>query len=278
MIAIVTDSTCDIPDDLAHEGGLFVVPALVHLGQAALRDGVELTRETFYEQLPGLPSIPTTSAPSPAAFLEAYEQALRRARQVVSIHCASQLSSIFNSARLAAAQIASDRIHVIDSGQVSMGLGLAVMEALETARRSEPVEGVIHSVTSTLSRVRLFALLDTLEYLAKSGRVNLVQLGLSSLLSIKPIVELKDGIISSVARVRTWSRASSALAERLRQLGPVERLAVMHSNCIERANEFIDRVRDVLPAARPTLITNATTVIGAHVGPGSIGFAAVTGR
>lgn len=123
MIAIVTDSTCDIPDDLVCEGGLFVVPALVHLGQVALRDGVELTRETFYEQLPGLPSIPTTSAPNPAAFLEAYEQALHQAHQVVSIHCASQLSSIFNSARLAAAQIASDRIHLIEPRASQYGAG-----------------------------------------------------------------------------------------------------------------------------------------------------------
>ncbi len=278
MIAIVTDSTCDLPGEVVEASRLSIVPAVLQIDGESLRDGIELARDAFYRRLPTLPSLPQTAAPSPAAFAEAYERALQTASRVVSIHTASRLSGIFNAARLAAGQVAPGRIHLIDTGQLSMGLGWPVLAAEQAARAGEPVEAVIHCVHDTLARVRVFATMNTVEYLSKSGRVNMVQAGLSSLLSIKPIVELHDGVVSSVARVRTWSRAVGALAARIRELAPLERLAVMHADALESAHGLLEQVRDVLPDPASVLVTNATTVIGTHVGPGPIGFAAVTRR
>lgn len=275
MVAIVTDSIADIPQELADVKGLYIVPALINVGQQALRDGVDLRREAFYDLLPDLPDIPTTSAPSPAAFIEVYEHALQHASHVVTVHAASRLSGIFNAARLAAQQVAPDRIHLVDSGQVSMGLGWSALAGWEAARRGETVEGVVRSMHDVLARLKVYALLDTLEYLAKSGRVNLLQLGLTSILSIKPIVELHDGVITPLLRVRTWSRAMDALTNHVKERAPLARLAVMHANCVERANELVDRLTDVLPPAADVIVTNVTTVIGTHVGPGAVGVAAV---
>lgn len=276
MISIVTDSTCDIPGEALNRDNLYVVPALITVGEQTVLDGVELSRQRFYELLPQLPQLPTTSAPSPAAFLSAYENALQSADHVVSIHAASQLSGIYNSARLAAQEIAPDRIHLIDSGQLSMGLGWAVMEALDAINLKEPLEGVIASIRSVLNRVNVFALLNTVEFLGKSGRINMIQAGLTNLLSIKPIVELREGIVTSVARVRTWSRAVNTLSEKVKQLAPIEKLAIMHSNRVEGAQDLLDRVKSVLPNPNLAVITDVTTVIGTHVGPGAIGIAAIS--
>ncbi len=277
MIAIVTDSSCDIPQEHRQGPDLTVVPALLTVGEQTLRDGVDITREAFYNLLPGLPTIPTTSAPSPAAFVEAYESALKHADHVVAVITASKLSGLFNAARLAAEEVSPARVHLIDSGQTSMGLGWGALAGLEAARRGEPVQGVIHSVRDTLGRVRVYALLNTVEYLARSGRVSLVQMGLSNLLGIKPIIELRHGIVSSLARVRTWSRAIEVLARHTRALAPLERLAVMHSNCTECAADLLGRIEAILPPGG-AVTTSATTVIGTHVGPGAVGIAAVTGR
>jgi DegV family protein with EDD domain len=149
------------------------------------------------------------------------------------------------------------------------------MAAIEAARNRANVEGVLESVRSTLRRVRLYAILNTVQFLAKSGRVSVVELGLSTLLQIKPMVELREGVISSLGRIRTWSKAVSALTERVRTLGPVERLAVLHSNTLECAADFRERLRDILPGGNNTLTVDVTTVIGTHVGPHGLGIAAV---
>lgn len=278
MIALVTDSTCDIPQDVVNDGSIAVVPSLVNIGQQTLRDGIDLSRESFYTMLPHLPTAPTTSAPSPAAFIEVYENALRKADAVVALLAAGRLSGIYNSARLAAREVAPERIHVVDSGQLSMGLGWAVLAALEAVRRAEPVEGVLNAIQNTLNRTRVYALLDTVKYLVRSGRVNPVEMGLSQLLSIKPIVEVRQGIVESVARIRTWTRALGTLTEKVAEFGPLEHLAIMHSNTTSRAQELIDRLRERTPGLEVEITTNATTVLGAHVGPNAVGVAAVLGK
>jgi DegV family protein with EDD domain len=278
MISIVTDSTCDIPSNTLNRDNLYVVPALITIGEQTVQDGTELSRQRFYEMLPSLHRLPTTSAPSPAAFLDVYENALQKSDHVVSIHAASQLSGIYNSARLAAQEIAPERIHLIDSGQLSMGLGWAVMEALDAINLKEPLEGVLASIWGALDRVTVFALLNTVEFVGKSGRINMIQAGLTNLLNIKPIVELREGIVTSVARIRTWSRAVMTLSEKVMQLAPIEKLAVMHSNRIDGTQDLLERVKSVLPNPNLVFVTDVTTVIGTHVGPGAIGIAAISKR
>ncbi len=278
MIAIITDSTCDIPAAIAEEAGILIVPAMLHIGDETFEDGVSLSREAFYERLPQMSTPPTTAAPAPGSFLRAYEAALGQAQQVVSIHVSGRLSSIVNSARVAAAQLAPDRIHIVDSGQVSMGLGWAALAAAEAARRSESLQGVLHCVQDTLSRIRFYALLNTVEFLARSGRINMVQAGLASLLSLKPLIELRAGAVSTLARLRTWSRAVISLRERTLALAPIERLAIMHTQYTQGAHEFLDQIYSRLSCPAGVLIVNATTAIGAHVGPHALGIAAVVAR
>ncbi len=275
MIAIVTDSTCDIPDDLVSRFGIQVIPTLINIGQQTLRDGVDLARERFYEWLPTMPANPTTSAPAPGAFIEPYEASLQHAEHVISIHVASKLSGVYNAARLSAEQVAPHRIHVVDSGQTSMGLGWTVLAAAEAVRNGASLEGVLHSIADTTPRVRVYALLNTLEFLARSGRVNMVQAGLSGLLHIKPLVELRDGVVSTLTRIRTWSRAVAALVERSQALAPFDRLAVMHTQYGEAAQALLSDICAGVQCPPDTLIVPATTVIGAHVGPYALGIAAV---
>jgi DegV family protein with EDD domain len=278
MIAVVTDSTCDIPPEIVERASIYVVPNLITYGQQSFADGIDMTREAFYAWLPGLRRLPRTSGPAPAAFLETYERALQSAGQVISIHAAARLSGICNTAQLAADQLAPGRIHIVDSGQISMGLGWAVLAAAEAAQASAHVEAVLHSVGDTLARVRLLAALNTLDYLARSGRVNMLQAGLGTLLNIKPLIELHEGVVTTIERVRTWSRAVGALADHLRRFPSIERLAVMHTNNAACAAEFLDHVRDVVPPRARTLVTHATTALGVHIGPGALGIAAVIGR
>lgn len=274
MIAIVTDSVSDLPSEFAQEAGVEVIPAYINIGKESLLDGIDISRQEFYRLLPTIPELPTTSAPPPGSFQEKYEALLNKASHIVSIHTASTLSGIYNAAYLAAEVVDPVRIHVIDSGQISMGLGWVVHAAAGAARAGATLEGVLHSVQNTLKRVRVYALLNTLEYLARSGRVSIVQLGLSTLLNIKPFVEVREGTISSLGRIRTWSRAATALAEQVHALGPIEKLAVMHTNHASYAWEFMERLKDLL-RPQETLIVDATTVLGVHTGPQAVGIAAV---
>nr|MBN1229777.1 DegV family protein [Anaerolineae bacterium] len=279
MIGIVTDSTCDIPDDIvdAERDRLVVVPALINLGVESFRDGIDITRETFYRMLPKLKRLPSTSAPGPGVFHEVYKHLLEKTDQIVSVHAASSLSGIYNSACIAAQQFSPQCIHVIDSGQLSMGVGWSVLKALTCAKTSTSVEPVVATVRNTITRVRVYALLNTVEYLARSGRVNLVQAGISNLLNIKPIVELRNGAVVSAARVRTWSKALTTLISKTCDLMPIEHLAVMHTGFPSGAQEVANRIYTLIPDLKDILVTNVTTVIGAHVGPNAIGVAVVTG-
>ncbi len=277
MIAIVTDSATDIPSDLAAEHNIRVVPALINIGQESYRDGIDMTRERFYEWLPHMPAHPLTSAPSPAAFMETYEEALKHARQVISVHISSRLSGIYNAARLAAEEFRG-RIHVVDTAQLSMAAGWVALAASQAARKGETLEGVLHSIQDVMSRVRLYAVLNTTEYLARSGRINMVQAGLTTIFNIKPIIEVRDGMIAGLDRIRTWSRAVDRLSSRVRELAPLDRLAVMHANTLDVAAEFVTRFKDILPGGSPAVISDVTPAIGVHAGPGALGVAALLAR
>lgn len=277
-IALITDSTCDIPAHLVAQAGIRVIPVLINIGQQTLRDGLDLNRQQFYDLLPSMPAPPTTSAPAPGEFIRIYDEALSSASHVVSVHIAGKLSGVYNAARVAAEQVAPDRIHLVDSGQTSMGLGWPVLAGAEAIRSGASLEGVLHSITDMLPRVRVYALLNTLEYLARSGRVNMIRAGLGGLLDLKPLVELRDGVVSTLTRVRAWSRALALFAERAHALAPFERLAVMHTQYGEGADDFLATICAQTPCPPNTLVIPATTVIGAHVGPHALGIAAVLAK
>jgi DegV family protein with EDD domain len=199
-IAIVTDSTCDLPARLVKEMSIQVVPINFVMGQETYLDGIDITREAFYDLLPTLPDLPQTSAPAPGIFEEVYRQLLNEADAIVSIHLAATLSGIYSAACVGAGAVeATERITVIDSGQLSMGLGWAVLAAAEASQAGESLQVVRSRITETLQKVRVFAIFNTMEYLLKGGRISWLRANTGDLLRFKPMIELRDGDVLSRA-------------------------------------------------------------------------------
>jgi DegV family protein with EDD domain len=273
---IVTDSTSDLPPELVKRLGIVVVPALVILDGREYVDGVNLSRQEFYQRLPALREV-STAAPSIGEFQRAYRQLFEAgARQIVSIHVAASLSAICQVACMAAQEF-SGRVEVVDSGQLSFGLGLQVLAAAEAARRGESLEAIHQAIRSTRQRLWVKAALDTVEYLRRSGRVSNVVARLGGAFHVRPLIELRDGMVKAIGVVRTPSQAEAWLARDLRSLPRLERLAILHTGAEARAQRFLERMRQELGDRWPeeSWLINVTAVIGAHLGPNGLGYAAV---
>ena len=272
-IGFVTDSTADVPTDLAERNGIEVVPALVNIGGHSYFDGIELTREEFYTRLPNLNPPPTTSSPSVGSFQERYDKLLRRGTDfVISIHPPNELSGIFNAARLAA-QGFGQRVKVLDGGQVSLGLGFQVILATEAAARGAVLDEVTTLIEDIRLRVRLAALLEGIEYVRRSGRVSWATAMIGGLLRLQPLIELRFGVVHRLGQVRTHLQGVENLMDVLNSWGPLDRLAVLHTNAESTARQLLEDVKSKVNV--PPLLVNVTTAIGTHVGPNGLGFAAV---
>jgi len=274
-IGIVTDSTADLPTYLIEQYEIHVVPTILVLEGKEYADGIGITREEFYNRLPSLQTPPTTAAPSIGDFTTPYETLLTSGcDHVISIHAASQLTTIVNVARQAAKEF-PDKVTCIDSGSLSLGLGFQVLAAAEETETG--LRSALDAIESARKRLQVSAALDTMEYLKRSGRVPGVIAALGGMLSIKPMIELKDGEVKPIGAVRTTKQADERILNSLLGLGDMERLAILHTNAEPRArqllNELMNRVRKSIP--RDILFVNVTAVIGTHLGPNGIGFAAV---
>jgi DegV family protein with EDD domain len=270
-IAIVTDSTADIPSTLTDALNIHVVPNVIMIQNQSFEDGIDISREEFYKRLVTTKSVSTGTASS-GKYEEIYDLLLKNGyHQVISIHASSLLSGIFNAASLAARSF-GNRVTVIDSQQLSLGLGFQVMAAAEDAMRNATLENILAHLEDIGRRVRLIAMLDTLEYVRRSGRVSWARARVGELLKIKPFIEVKDGRVHSLGEARTTQKGINRLKDMLLALGPVERLAVLHTNAEEQARQFLAS----LPVTPPDpLLVNVTTVIGTHTGPNGIGFTVV---
>lgn len=272
--AVVTDSTADIPQKLAADHSITIVPAILIIGEQSMEDGSGISREEFYGRLPTYKSPPSTAAPSAGAFEATYRRLISQGfDKILSIHCSSLLSGIFASAKLGGKPF-GDKIHVIDSEQLSLGLGFQVLEAAEAAAAGQPIKQILLKLNSVRKRVRLIAMLDTLEYVRRSGRVSWTQARIGSLLRIKPFLEVKEGTVHSLGQTRTWQRGVQHLVDLFYGLGPIERLGILHTNVENEARRLIQIINGTF-SSEP-LIVNVTTVVGTHVGPHGLGFAAVT--
>ena len=271
--AIVTDSTSDIPTDLREELGIFQIPVDLTLEDKTYLDGFDLSRNDFYTRLPTLKKLPTTAAPSSGRFQHLYEQIFDNGySNIISIHAASALSGIYNSARLASQEF-KRIIKVVDSEQLSLGLGFQAIHAAKFAQQKKPISEILNAIQTVKDRVFVFALLDTFEYIHRSGRVSWAKARLGSLLNIKPIVELKAGQVLNRGLARARSKGIQYLGESIRNLGTLEYLAVLHTNALETGKRFIEEFSP--PEIPKPMLVNVTTIIGTHVGPNGIGFAAV---
>lgn len=274
-LGIVTDSTCDLPQYFVEQYELEVIPSILVLGGQEYADGIGLSREDFYRQLPSLKTQPTTAAPSIGEFSSRYEALLSRGcDHILSIHAASTLTSILNVARQAAKDF-GDRITPIDSTSLSLGVGFQVLAAAEAAELG--LQAALDAIESTRRRLHVYAALDTMENLRRSGRVPAAVTILGGLLNIKPMIELINGEVKPISAVRTTKQANEKMLSSLLQFGPLERLAVMHTGAEARARDFLNRLMQKASQSVPRdiLMVNVTPVIGTHVGPNGLGFAVV---
>ena len=277
MVKVVTDSTADIPEELAAELEITIVPCNVHFGLETYRDGLELSKEEFYAKLKTSFTLPTTSAPAVGLFEATYKELASETDQILSIHLASALSAIYNSAHLGAEAVSGVEITLIDSGQVSMGLGWLVISAARAAQEGQPLAQIVALVEDMRPRVRVFAALDTLEYLRKGGRVGKTVAALGTLLNIKPLVEVRDSAVLPLERVRTRQRSIQRLIELVAELGSLEELAVLHTNAPQEAQRLAEEISFLHPLER-ILIAEAGVIIGTHAGPNGLGVACVVAR
>lgn len=276
-VKVVTDSLADIPLEMVKELDITVVPCNVHFGQEVYRDGIDLTSEDFYIKLANSPVLPTTSQPAVGVFKEAYQSVGREAKQIVSIHIPAAVSATCNSAHLAAEALPDLEIAVIDSTQVSMGLGWLVVTAARAARQGKGLDEVVALVKETIPRLRLVAMLDTLEYAQRGGRIGKAMALVGTLLNVKPLVQFLNSEVLPLENVRTRRRALSRLIEITANLAPLEEVAVIHTNALDIAQQ----VRQMLAPLHPTdriPISEAGPVLGTHAGPGAVGVACLLKR
>lgn len=274
-LGIVTDSTADLPAYLVEQHEIQVVPTILVLEGKEYADGIGISREEFYNRLPSLQTPPTTAAPSITDFVRPYETLFSQGcDHILSIHAASQLTTIINVARQAAHEF-PDKVTCVDSGSLSLGLGFQVLAAAEEAETG--LRSALESIEATRKKLQVSAALDTMEYLKRSGRVPGAVAALGGLLSIKPMIELADGEVKPIGAVRTNKQADERILNFLLEQGDLQRLAILHTNAEPRAkqllSELMNRVRKSIP--RDILFVNVTAVIGTHLGPNGLGFAAV---
>jgi DegV family protein with EDD domain len=274
-IRIVTDSTCDLPAELIDRYGIRVVPLYINIGDRGYLDGVEITREEFYTNLPTYKVQPTTAAPPPEKYQAAYETlAGQGATEILSIHISQALSAVVDTARLAAREFKSIPVTVFDSQQLSLGTGFLVETAARLAQAGRSMSEILAALNDQISRSYVFAALDTLKFLRRSGRLNGVASGLGSLLQLKPIMKMYAGK-PDAERVRTHKRATHRVVDLLREKGPLERVAIVHTHAPAHVEELRQLAAHLLPAGE-ILSMDITPVIGAHIGPGAAGFAVIT--
>jgi DegV family protein with EDD domain len=272
--AIVLDSTADLPDAAQRFPSWRVVPLYVSFGDESFRDGVDLTAAQFYERLRSGPGLPTTSQPTPADFLACYEE-LAGFERILSIHLASQLSGTFQSAGTAAAEAGGGRVRTIDSGVASAAitiLALAIQRRLDRGTTDDEVDALVERFRR--ERGLLFTV-DTLEYLARGGRIGRARAFAGELMHVKPILSIVDGEVVPVKRVRGNRKAFQEFVGAL-ETGtrdePGLRVGIAHAAAPDRAEEIAKLVRDRRPRAEIEAVAGLGAVLGAHAGPGTVGF------
>ena len=275
-VKIVTDSTCDLPDEVIQGLGITVVPLFINLFDKGYLDGVEITRQDFYTNLPDYKVHPTTGIPGLNAFRQAYEALFAKgATEILSIHISESLSGTLGAAQTAAQGFTASKITVRDSGQLSLGTGFQVETAARMANEGKNIAEILAVLDDILPRTFVTAGLQTLDYLRRSGRMSRFMTGLGSLLQLKPILTMKNGQPGS-ERVRTSQKAEARLIEMLREHAPIERFALLHTNAPKEAKAFYARIKDMIPESDEIYSMDITPVIGAHIGPGAVGYAIIS--
>ena len=272
--AIVLDSTADLPDAQSRHPNMRVVPLYVRFGEQSFRDYVELDPHGFYARLRGAAELPTTSQPTPQDFLSTYA-ALDGYERIYSVHISSKLSGTFGSASLAADELGGDRTRLVDSESASVGIAMLALGMQRLLERGTTDEEIDRLVERHRSEAGLLFTVDTLEFLAKGGRIGRAQALAGSLLNVKPILTITDGEVVPLTRVRGRTKALEEFRRRFEAAttdAPGLRVAFAHAEAKETVEQLRELVVGVRPAAEVELVTSLGAVVGTHAGPGTVGF------
>ncbi|HLX56053.1 MAG TPA: DegV family protein [Ktedonobacteraceae bacterium] len=277
-VRIVTDSTADIPVEVANALGIAVVPLTVFFGDEAYLDGIELDNAGFYRKLQASKELPRTSQPSPASFQDAYTRLIDEgAEAIFSVHLSSKLSGTYQSACAARDSLPENTRHIpieiIDSRSISVGMSRAIMLAAEEARKGVGLDEIKAHALDQLSRSHILAVLDTLEYVKRGGRIGGARAMLGNMLSVKPIVSLKDGEVVAVEQPRTRSKAYTRVAQLLAETGKIEYASIAEAS-EEVGHQLAEVIKTIYSGDLP--IYRLGAALGTHTGPGTAAIAYVT--
>jgi DegV family protein with EDD domain len=249
-IKLVADSTCDLPQALIEKYDITIVPVYLNVGQHSYREGVDISRHEFYTRLPAFDPYPTTAAPAVGQFAAVYEKlSADGATEILSMHLAGQLSNTVQAARLGVEAAQGAPVTVLDTEQITLGSGLLVLTAAEKIAAGRPLSAITTQLKAMIPRTRVFGMIDNLESLRRSGRVNWAEFGLGTLLQIKPVLQIQSGAITVAARVRTRKKALRQMVQMIEQFSPFQRIGVIHVEAPEAAAELLEAAHGLFPAA-----------------------------
>ncbi|MBI4198594.1 MAG: DegV family protein [Chloroflexi bacterium] len=271
-VKVVTDSTADLPPELARELDITVTPLSVRFGQESFLDGVDLSSDAFFQRLVAAKELPTTSQPAPGAFLLVYRRLLEAGHQVLSVHVSEKLSGTLNSARQAKEQLGSAPIQILDSQQATLGLGLVATAAAKAVKAGASLQETAAAANEAIGQVQVFGVLDTLEYLQKGGRIGKARALVGSLLHVRPIITIKEGVTHSAGMARSRAQGIQFLLTVARERAPLKQAAVIYSTTPLEADQLAEQVR---PLVQDGAVMKARfgPVLGTYVGPGAWGLA-----
>ena len=270
-VRLVTDSTADLPEEVVAELGITVVPLHIHFGEETYEDGVSITKDEFYRRLTAGPILPKTSAPAAGTFTEVYERLATETDEIVSIHISSKLSATYTSALLGKEGVrANPSIRIVDSYSASIGLGLLAIRAAQHARAGSTLSAIVADIDAALPRTKYFGVVDTLEYLHKGGRIGMATALLGSLLKVKPILGLRDGVAHPIERVRGGrQKAFDRLCEMVSGYGAISSLAIAHTTAEEEMERLAARLAQFFPSDR-MLRSRCGATLGTYLGPNTL--------
>ncbi|MBN1249864.1 MAG: DegV family protein [Anaerolineae bacterium] len=278
-IAVVTDSDASLPQHLAQAKNIRQVPINIHFGDVTFQTEVDITDVSLFERVDQEGALPTTSAPTPGQFSAAFQAALDEGYEQVFCLCvSSEVSGTYNSALTARDLFPEGRVTVMDTRSISMGQGYMALEAAAAAAEGADLDEIVRRVESVRARTTLFGALETLRYLAMSGRVGHLAAGMASLLNIKPLLTLRDGKLDMLEKVRTRHKVRARMMELVVEglAGrPVERLAMIHVNALASAEAFAAQLCGVVDCPPETIFADFTAGLSVHTGPGMIGVVTV---
>jgi len=276
-VKVVTDSTADLPPQLAKELGITIVPVYLRFGDEVYRDRVDISEDEFYQRLLHDPIHPSTTQPSPQDFADVYKNLAQEADGIISIHVSSKLSGTYNSALRGKEVVEKEcPIEVIDSQVVTMGLGQLVIVANTIAESGKSLQQVVEEVKQMIPGIHLLGLLDTLKYLALGGRIGKVQALLGSVLSVKPMLTIKNGELVPAGRTRSRAKGIDMLFDFVENAVDIQDLAVVYNTALDEAQALIERIGNIFPKERIRL-ARLGPALGVHTGPGIL-FVALRGR